>query len=324
MKKLLIFSIFLLSLDSLTAQIKVSELSATPVDVLNNFYFKGGSLNGKYKLSLEKVMVNELFDSRTLDHYDNIKWLLMKKFTGISEDLFYNTSLQTTFNYNSATYNRIPMFVPQIFDKTELNILKGSSNTTYIKNIIGYVRYSNDNFSDVKNLFLTSTFDEINKKSPIIEILRDKLVEITDYRGLNDFYLLNSNTDLNNLGTKTVQLFLANENVKTEKEQYFDNKKLELDENDFLWRLFKVKDDVFLVLTFRDVRALNIPFPSFLDFINGYGKIDDNSNWFEDYWGQKHFTSDGIYMSPKNQDYTNKIFLEPKLCLYFFKLKAVN
>lgn len=102
------------------------------------------------------------------------------------------------------------------------------------------------------------------------------------------------------------------------------NKKLELDENDFLWRLFKVKDDVFLVLTFRDVRALYIPFPSFLDFINGYGIFDDNSNWFEDYWGQKHFTSDGIYMSPKNQDYTNKIFLEPKLCLYFFKLKAVN
>ena len=81
-------------------------------------------------------------------------------------------------------------------------------------------------------MFLTSTFDEVYKKSPIIEILRDKLVEITDYKGLNDFYLLNSNTDLNNLGTKTVQLFLANENVKTEKEQYFDDKKLELDEND--------------------------------------------------------------------------------------------
>jgi len=324
MKKLLIFSIFLLSFHGLIAQIKISELSATPVDVLNNYYFKGGSLNGKYKLSLEKVMVNELFDSRTLDHYANIKWLLIEKFTGISEDLFYNTSMQTSFDYNNATYNRVPMFVPQIFDKSELNILKGSSNPTHIKNIIDFTRNSIDNFSDVKNLFLTSTFDEVYKKSPIIEVLRDKLVEITDYKGLNDFYLLNSNTDLNNLGTKTVQLFLANENVKTEKEQYFDDKKLELDENDFLWRLFKVKDEVFLVLTFRDVRALNIPFPSFLDFINGYGIFGDYCNCFEDYWGQKHFTSDGIYMSPKNQDYTNKIFLEPKLCLYFFKLKAVN
>ena len=62
MKKLLIFFIFLLSFDGLIAQIKVSDLSTTPVDVLNNFYFKGGSLNGKFKLSLEKVMVNELFD----------------------------------------------------------------------------------------------------------------------------------------------------------------------------------------------------------------------------------------------------------------------
>ena len=324
MKKLLIFSIFLISFHGLIAQIKVSELSATPVDVLNNFYFKGGSLNGKFKLSLEKVMVNELFDFGIIDNFATNKWHLIEKFTGISEDLFYNTSLQTTFNYNSATYNRVPMFVPQIFDKSELNILKGSSNTTSIKNIIDFTRNSIDNFSDVKNLFLTSTFDEVNKKSPIIEILRDKLVEITDYKGLNDFYLLNSNSDLNNLGTKTVQIFLANENVKTEKEQYFDDKKLELDENDFLWRLFKVKDEVFLVLTFRDVRALNIPFPSFLDFINGHGIFGDYCNCFEDYWGQKHFTSDGIYMSPKNQDYTNKIFLEPKLCLYFFKLKAVN
>lgn len=324
MKKLLIFSILLLSFHGLIAQIKVSELSATPVDVLNNFYFKGGSLNGKYKMSLEKVMVNELSDSKLLDYYDNYKWLIINKFTGISEDLFYNTSPQTSFNYNDVTYNRVPVFLPQLFDKSELNILKGSSNTTYIKNIIDYIKNRNDNFSDVKNLFLSSTFDEVNKKSPIIEILRDKLVEITDYKGLNDFYLLNSNTDLNNLGTKTVQLFLANENVKTEKEQYFDDKKLELDENDFLWRLFKVKDEVFLVLTFRDVRALNIPFPSFLDFINGYGIFGDYCNCFEDYWGQKHFTSDGIYMSPKNQDYTNKIFLEPKLCLYFFKLKAVN
>jgi len=48
----------LFSMDILNAQIKVSELAATPVDVLNDFYFKGGSLNGKFKMSLEKVMAN--------------------------------------------------------------------------------------------------------------------------------------------------------------------------------------------------------------------------------------------------------------------------
>lgn len=324
MKKFIICYILLFSTSILNAQIKVSELAATPVDVLNDFYFKVGSLNGKFRMSLEKVMVNELYDLKQSGYYGDNDRLLLKAFTGISEDLFYYTSPQTTFDYSNTEYNRVPKFVPQIFDKSELNILKGSELMTSIKNISDVSRNNSTNLLSVKSLFATSSFDEIYKKSPFIEILRDKLVEIIDYNGSKDFYLLNTNSDLNNLGTKTVQIFLANEEVKSEKEQYFDSKKLKLDENDFLWRLFKVGDEVFLVLTFRDLKVLNIPFASFHDFINGSGKFDDYSHWFVDNWGHQHFSSDVFYMSPKKQDFTNKIFLEPKLCLYFFKLKVVN
>jgi hypothetical protein len=325
MKKFLICSVFLVSMGNLIAQIKITETTGSaPVDVLNNFYFKGGSLNGKYKLSLEKVMVNELFDFQLISYYEDNKWRLIKEFTGISKNLFYYTSPKSDFNYNNTEYNRVPIFIPQIFDKSELNILKGSNNIASLKNIREFLYDGSKNLVSINTLFVPSTFDEIYKNSPTIEILRDKLVEITDYKGLNDFYLLNTNSELNNLGTKTVQLLLANEKVKSEKEQSNNDIELSLDENDYLWRLFNVNNEIYLILSFRDVRELNISFPSFLDFIKKYGEFENNSDWFVDNWKLVHFTSGSLYMSPKKINITNKIFLDPKLCLFFFKLKAIN
>jgi hypothetical protein len=279
-------------------------------------------------MSLEKVMVNELFDYAEVTGvmpYGNRERFLLE-FTGISKDLFYYTSPETNFEHFNNAYNRVSRFVPQIFDRSELNILKGTNDLKVLEVVFNFARNYRSHLNSTKPIFIESNFDEIYKLSPTIEILKDKLVEIINNEGLKDFYLLNFNKDLNNLGTKTVQIFLANEKVKSDKEQYIDSEVLNLDENDFLWRLFKVKDDVYLVLTFRDVKALNITFPSFLDYINGFGNFEKypESSLFLDNWRHEHFTSKGIYMSPKNQDSTNKIFLEPKLCLYFFKLKTVN
>jgi len=325
MKKFLIFSIFLVSMSNLTAQVKVSELSATPVDVLNNYYFKGGSLNGKYKMSLEKVMVTELFDLPLISYYEDKAWLVFKEFTGISKDLFYYTSPKTSYNHDNTQYNRVPIFIPQIFDKSELNILKGANNYLLLNYIKDFFYGVGKNLFSVNPLFLQSTFDEVYKKSPTIEILRDKLVEITDYKGLNDFYLLNNNSELNNLGTLTVQLFLANEKVKSERNQSNNGMNLSLDENDFLWRLFNVNNEIYLILSFRDVRELNIPFSSFLDFVNKDGwEFENGKNIIVDNWKLPHFSSESLYMSPKKINITNKIFLDPKLCLFFFKLKAIN
>jgi hypothetical protein len=322
MKKLLIFSIFLLSFDGLIAQIKVSELSATPVDVLNNYYIKGGSLNGKYKMSLEKVMVNEISTGNYLDFnsYD-MYWNFFDYFTGIGKNLFYYTSLTSDYK-NSENHRRVPQFIPTIFDKSELNIFRGSNDIPSILSVQNYVNQKDDNNTVNKDkLFLGSKFDDILKLSPTVEITRDKLVEITLNDGEINYYLLNLGLELNNIGTKTVQLFLANEKVNAEEVDNNYRNEFLLNKNDFLWRLFNIKNEIYLILTFRDLRELQIPIPSFIDMIN-YDSY--NKETFSDNWDKAFFGNNTFYFSPKIQNIDETVYLEPRFCLFFFKLKAVN
>jgi hypothetical protein len=313
MKKLLIFSIFLLSFHSLFGQIKVSELSATPVDVLNNFYFKGGSLNGKYKFSLEKIMVNDLPDELNLNIYH---WKILDYFTGINEELYNYTSSESNYVFYNG-FSRVPKLVPTLLDKTELNIFRGSNDMEAIlelKNLIG--GYQVD-FPEKNKLIVPSSFDSISSS---IEIIRDKLVEISQVSGAKGYYLLNTTSKLNNIGVKSIEFFLANEKVTPLGEELSSSQgELNLNENDFLWRLFNINNEVYVVLSFRDVRQLNMAFPSFFDIINH--RFDDN---FKDGWDMSYFTSKTFYLSPKYQNIANKVFLEPRFCLFFFKLKAVN
>lgn len=321
MKKLLVFSIFLLSFHGLIAQIKVGELSATPVDVLNNFYFKGGSLNGKYKLSLEKVMVNEISSVKHLDFTsDNTsknEWNIFEYFTGIGKNLFYFTSSESFFDYDN--YQRVPKFIPTLFDKSELNIYKGSNDKPSIEAIRNYL-IQNNGIMPTNKMFLESTMDDIFKMSPTVEIIRDKLVEVTINGGDINYYLLNSDLVLNNIGTKTIQLYLANEKVNSDDGETINRNKHEFNENDFFWRLFNVKNEIYLILTFRDVRELNMSIPSFID-LNNHNRYEET---FNDKWDTAFFGSNAFYISPKVQNIDKKIFLEPRFCLFFFKLKTVN
>ena len=305
----------------LNAQIKVSELAATPVDVLNDFYFKGGSLNGKFKMSLEKVMANVDVEEFTYKNENKLKFI--ERFTGLKKTIQDYSKPVTNMNRNNSSnrYQRITTAVPEIFSLDELTINKGSNNASLISSLYKFL-IDESNTLNITNLTIPSTFIEFEKSNPIVEITKDKLFEILLKSGEKKYYLMNTNNLLNNFGKKTIQISLANEVIKADESQndglLYDYK---LSEVDYLWRLFNIKNEIYLVLTFRDIKSLKIPFGSAFDMTDEYYELD---SFIIDPWGANYFSQNTFYLSPKNQNITTKIFLEPRFCLFFFKLKAVN
>jgi hypothetical protein len=173
------------------------------------------------------------------------------------------------------------------------------------KNIIGHDAYY---LFELQNQLFSATRNHVASKTPIIEVLKNKLFTMKYNDGSEESFLFNVSIKSNNNQRRILRIELANEEVDNGNE-------------DIVWNFCVIEDECYLALTKNQLDRLDYMFMSFnsIQYITTEGTtriVEDCDREYGCYWNGTT-TGEGIYLS------RNGYYLDLDNVTFLFKLKEL-
>ena len=169
------------------------------------------------------------------------------------------------------------------------------------KNIINSYDYS----FELQNQLFSATRNHVASKTPIIEVLKNKLFTMKYNDGSEESFLFNVSIKSNNNQRRILRIELANEEVDNGNE-------------DIVWNFCVIEDECYLALTKNQLDRLDYMFMSFnsIQYITTEGTTRIVEDCDHEYWNGTT-TGEGIYLS------RNGYYLDLDNVTFLFKLKEL-